>query len=500
MAIIAPTGATGKNAFGVASTWGSEVASTDLLVDMWMTMKEASLNLNYPKGAGSMYKRSANPMENKADVNIKGPLAITQLEKLLKAFHGQHYRSSAVETTAYKHSYWLKDTPTDMLTFAQHGGQGTVAVKIIDTAVLNTMKISGKDGDTPLEIEFAGIGRRIKRAPAITSLVNTPTSINALTAPGVDAYEKKVTMIHGSTATGLNAGYFKVRRVGTFATSTAVVTSPGGGNATRGAVTFPTATAMAFVPPETITVTFTAATTFTVAGSVGGAYGSGSTGVAFAAAFPATFLGTYAGSPSPTAFTVTITAGGSPMAAGDTIVWVHEYNSTGTDTAFGSPNTFYPTSIDFSVDKKMIGVPSGDRYVAHPVTNEQREIKLKFAAPSYEGLSNDVPDLGVVYALWRDMQYQQAGTIFYYKLDCYFEFPQLAGSTTQKYYLRLTIPRAALRVPDWQMSGPGLLPVNLEFEVQQPFTVPSDFSGFANSTTDLYPYGLEICNKLSTDT
>ena len=494
MTVIAPTGATGKNAFGIGSSWGTEVAATDLLVDCWMTMKEATPNLNYPKGAGSMYKRSANPMEVKADVNVKGPFSITQFEKLLKIFHGQHYRGSAVETTAYKHSYWLKDSASGFITTAQHGGGGTVAAKVCDSAFLNTMKITGKDGDTPLEIEFAGIGRRVMRSPSVIT-TNTPTTIDALTAPGVDAYEKKITMIHGSTASGLNAGYFKVQRVGTFAATTAVVTSGGGGNATRGAVTFLTGSYSDFIPPETITVTFIAATTFTVAGSVSGNLGSGSTGVLFTAVFPSTFTDV-----TVNPFTVTITAGGSPMAAADTIVWRQYYDSTGTDDAFAATSVFYPTSIDFAVDKKMKGMASGDRYVSLGSTEDQRDIKLKFAIPSYEGSANDAQYSQTSYNLWRDMQYQQAGTVFYYKLDCYFELPQFAGAITQKYYFRLTIPRACLRVPDWQMSGPGLLPINLEFEVQQPFTVPTDFSGFANSTTDLYPYGFELCNKLSTDT
>ena len=497
MTVIAPTGATGKNAFGIGSAWGTEVAATDLLVDVWMSMKEATPNLNYPKGAGSMYKRSANPMECKADVDIKGPFSITQFEKLLKIFHGQHYRSSAVETTAYKHSYWLKDSASGFISTAQHGGGGTVAAKVCDSAFLNTLKISGKDGDTPLEIELKGIGRRLMRSPGVTT-TNTPTTIDALTAPGVDAYEKKVTLIHGSTASGLNAGYFKVRRVGAMAASTAVVTSGGGGNATRGAVTFATTQGTnAWIPVETITVTFETATTFTASGSVSGdIIESGTLGVLATGTLPAAFGRTGA------IFTVTLTAGASPMSIGDTIVWTHYYNSTGTDTAFNSSDVFYPTSFDFSVDKKMKGMASGDRYISLGSTEDQRDVKLKFAIPSYEGTANDISPYvsDIAYCLWRDMQYQQAGTIFYYKLDCYFEMPQLAGAISQKYYLRLTIPRAALRVPDWNMTGPGLLPINLEFEVLQPFTVPTDFSGFANSTTDLYPYGLELCNKLSTDT
>lgn len=499
MAIIAPTGATGKNAFGVATAWGTEVAASDLIVDMWMTMKEGAPNLNYPKGAGSLYKRSANPMEVKVDADIKGSFAVTQLEKLFKAFHGNHYRSSAIETTAYKHSYWLKDTTEGILTLAQHGGQGTVAAKVIDSVVLNTMKISGKDGDTPLDIEFKGIGRQLMRSPAkITT--NTPTTINALTAPGVDAYEKKITMIHSSTASGLNAGYHRLSRIGNILASTAVVTSPGGGNATAGAMVV---VQPSILPPETITATFSSATAFTVTGSIGGAYGSGTTGVSFVATFPATFLGTYGGSATINAFTITLTAGGSPMANGDTIVWKHYYSATATDILLstgGDARKIFPTSIDFTVDKKMKGMPDAKRFISQPVTEDQRDIKLKFTIPSYEGTANDIFDTHQAYMMWRDQQYQQDGTIFYYKIDSYFEMPQLAGSTSQKYYLRLTIPRACCRVPEWNMGGPGLLPINLEFEVQQPFTVPADFAGFANSTTDLYPYGLELCNKLSTDT
>ena len=496
VATISPTGVQGKNAFGIGATWGTEVAATDLLVDVWMSMKEATPNLNFPKGAGSMYKRSANPMEAKADVNIKGPFSITQFEKILKIFHGQHYRSSAVETTAYKHSYWLQNSAQGFITGAQHAG-GSPTAKVLDSAFLNTMKITGKDGDTPLEIEFAGIGRRLMRSPHATT-TNTPATIDALTAPGVDAYEKKITLIHGSTTSGLNAGYFKVQRLGTFAASTAVVTSGGGGNATRGSVTFPSAASPdlnnKYIPPETITVTFTAATTFTVAGSISGALGSGSTGVAFTATTTSTFGN------ATQLFDVTITAGGSPMASSDTIVWQHTYNSEGTDSTFKTSSQFYPSSIDFSVDKKMKGMASASRFISLGSTEDQRDIKLKFSIPSYMGTANDVNSYDAAYCLWADMQYQQNGTIFYYKIDCYFELPQLAGAITQKYYLRLTIPRAALKVPDWQMTGPGLLPINLEFEVLQPFTVPSDFSGFANSTTDLYPYGLELCNKLSTDT
>ena len=91
MTILAPTGATGRNAYAMSGSqvWGTEIACTDVLVDMWMTLGETTPHLNFPQGAGTVTKRSANPMEVKGTVDIKGPLAIAQLERLLYGFHGQ---------------------------------------------------------------------------------------------------------------------------------------------------------------------------------------------------------------------------------------------------------------------------------------------------------------------------------------------------------------------------------------------------------------------------
>lgn len=144
---------------------------------------------------------------------------------------------------------------------------------------------------------------------------------------------------------------------------------------------------------------------------------------------------------------------------------------TGAEGNCSSSDTVYASSWKMSIDRKLKQGDSEEQAALEPVEDGVPVIKYEIDVAGFEGNAGDRQ--GKVASLVQDLQTQQGTSALVYKCDFYFESPDIAGSTTQKYAWKLQSPECAIIIKNPSLDKMGLIGCKLDVHAMQAQTAPN---------------------------